>query len=147
MYEFLERRARDAMTKDVVTITRDTPLRQVAEIFDSHDFNALPVVEGDELVGLLTKLDLLRGFIFTTASVVPHYDEIMGERASTVMRKSPEAVAPETPLTRILQRMVDTGFKSLPVVEGTRLVGIVAREDVVRALRQASTASPPSQSP
>ncbi len=135
------------MTKDVVTITRDTPLRQVAEIFDNHDFNALPVVEDGKLVGLLTKLDLLRGFIFTPASVVPRYDEIMGARASTVMRTSPEAVEPDTPLTRILQRMVDTGWKSLPVVQGDRLVGIVAREDVVRALREASSESPPPRSP
>jgi CBS domain-containing protein len=47
-------------------------------------------------------------------------------------------VAPDDPLTHVLQKMVHTRCKSFPVLEDDRLVGIVAREDVLRALRRAA---------
>ena len=45
---------------------------------------------------------------------------------------------PEAPLTRVLQTLVDFRVKSFPVVNGRRVVGIIAREDVVRALHDAA---------
>jgi CBS domain-containing protein len=53
------------------------------------------------------------------------------------MRRKPTSVAPDTPLTRALQMMVDMTIKSFPVVADARVVGIISREDVIRALRRA----------
>ena len=52
------------------------------------------------------------------------------------MSRDVQTVRPRTPLTRVLQKIVDTGFKSFPVVDSAGLVvGVVAREDLMRSLR------------
>ena len=95
---------------------------------------------------MLTKLDFLKAFLFTPDSVTPRYEEIIRHSADTVMTRDPLTVDPETPLTRVLQDMVTTRHKSFPVVVAQRLVGVVAREDVGRALRRAAAGQrPPGQ--
>jgi CBS domain-containing protein len=139
MYEFLDYRVCDAMTADPVTITPDLPLARVEEIFSQHDFNALPVVDASgALVGVVTKLDVLKAFRFTDEHMFPPYEQIMTQPAGEVMTRDVATVTPRMPLTRLLQRMLDTRNKSFPVVDGARLVGVVAREDVLNALRRAA---------
>ena len=144
MYEFLEYRVEDVMTRDPVVITRDTPLVEIEKIFDGHNFNSLPVVEEDRhLVGVVTKLDVLKAFLFTPETVIPRYAEIVREPAERVATWEPMTAAPDEPLTRLVQKMVHTRCKSFPVVSEGRLVGIVAREDVLRALRRAAEGKKP----
>lgn len=139
MYEFLSRRVSDAMTREVVTVDPETPLRDVEALFERHGFNGVPVVDGSgALLGFLTKLDMLRAFAFSTLSIVPHYEEILGLPAQRVMTRSPQTVDPEMPLTRVLEELVRTRYKSLPVVQDGHLEGIVSREDVLAALRRAA---------
>lgn len=145
MYEFLEYRVLDVMTRPAVTIAPGTPLREVEALFEAHDFNALPVVGSDgELVGIVSKLDLLRAFRFTEESLFPPYDEIMERPAETVMRRRPETVRQRTPLTRVLERMIETRHKSFPVVDDHHVIGMVAREDVLRGLRRAVAGEKPT---
>jgi CBS domain-containing protein len=139
MYEFLEYRARDVMTREPKTIEPSASLAQAEAIFERHDFNALPVVEPEgRLVGIFTKLDFLGAFAFKPASIIPQYEEVMRSRVGEQMSRELVTVAPDSPLTRVLQELVRTRNKSLPVVDDTRLVGIVAREDVLEALRRAA---------
>ena len=139
MYEFLHYQVRDAMTRDPIVIRPNTKLRQVEELFESHDFNGVPVVEdGRRLLGILTKFDLLKAFSLDSHALVPHYDEIMEQAAEAVMTRDPVSVSPELPLSRLLQKLVEMRTKSLPVVENGLLVGIIAREDVLKALRRAT---------
>ena len=146
MYEFLEYCVADVMTPTPLVIGPRTRLADAEAIFEEHDFNGLPVIEaGGQLIGMLTKLDLLRAFAFGPRSVIPAYAEIMCEPAERLMTQTPLAIEPAAPLTRALQTMIDTRHKSLPVVEGDRLVGIVAREDVLRALKRAAAGQPPQR--
>lgn len=139
MYEFLGYRVRHVMTTDVVSVRRDTTLGEIEDLFDAHDVNALPVRdEAGTLVGIVTKLDVLRAFAFTPESIVPHYEEIRRRPAETVMTREPIRVTPRLPLTRALHKLVETRNKSFPVVEDERLVGMLAREDVIHALRRAA---------
>ena len=139
MYEFIYYQVRDVMTSDPIAVDKHVTLSEVEAIFEEHDFNGLPVVdENHRLIGMMTKLDLLKAFAFTEKSKIPHYDVMMDQEISQVMTKDPRVVYPETPLTRVLQDMIDTGHKSFPVVEDDRVTGIVAREDIIRALRQAA---------
>jgi CBS domain-containing protein len=137
MYEFVSYRVADVMTREPQTIGPAAALAEAEAIFAAHDFNALPVVDGDRLIGVLTKFDFLRAFVFTPEAVIPPYDDIMRQPVARFMTHKPVTVDPEMPLTRVLQQMIDTRCKSFPVVEGARLVGIVAREDLLRALRAA----------
>ena len=147
MHEFIEYRVADAMTSTPVVIGPRTRLAEAQAIFEEHDFNGLPVVENaNRLIGMLTKLDLLKAFAFTPASVIPPYDQIMCEPAERMMTRTLLTVELDAPLTRVLQTMIATRHKSLPVVEGDRLVGIIAREDLLRALRCALAGERPSRS-
>lgn len=147
MYEFLEYRVGDVMTREVVSIGPETPLGEVEALFDARGYDALPVVDpGGELVGIVSKLDLLRAFHFTPDSIVPHYEEIRRRAAQSVMTLEPYAVEPEMPLTRVLETLVATRVKSLPVVRTGRLVGMVSREDVIAALHRAAAGKRPERS-
>ena len=144
MYEFLDYQTHDVMTAGPTTVSPQTTLAEAEAIFERHDWNGLPVVdEAGDLVGFVTKLDLLRAFEFDDEHVFPPYDEIMKTPIAKVMHREVHTVTPRTPLTRVLTRLLKTGFKSLPVLDpDDRLVGIVAREDVMRGLRAAVSGRP-----
>ena len=144
MHEFLQYRVRHVMTTTLKTIEPSASLARAEAIFEQHDFNALPVVEpAGRLVGILTKLDLLAAFAFTPASIIPQYEDVMRSQVAAQMTRELVTVGPDFPLTRVLQELVETRNKSLPVLEGTRLVGVVAREDMLRALRRAAAGEGP----
>jgi CBS-domain-containing membrane protein len=142
MYRFLELTVEQYMTRAVQTVRCSTRLRELDGLFRRHDFNAFPVVETGRLVGVVTKFDFLKAFAFTTRELAPHYDELMQRCVSEVMTDRVVHAEPHAPLTRVLQMMVDLRSRSFPVVAGGRtLVGIIAREDIMRALQDA-TCSP-----
>ena len=85
----------------------------------------------------MTSLDLLRAFAFPEDTILPRFSEVMQRPVSGVMSRDAQTVCPRTPLTRVLQKIVDTRNKSFPVVDDDRVVGIVAREDLMLALRRA----------
>jgi CBS domain-containing protein len=138
---FLEARVADYMTRGVVSVEPDTPVGELERLFAEHDFNGLPVVEGGMLVGVVTKLDLLRVFAFTPAHMVPPYEELARTPARAIMTRAAVSFAPDVPLTRVLQTLVELRVKSFPVVEGGRLTGVITRGDVVRALNDARAAA------
>jgi CBS domain-containing protein len=141
MYEFLKYTVKDAMTPSPLTITPDTPLRELEKIFETHDFNGIPVLNKEgHLVGMVTKYDLLKAFIFTSDSLMPRYGLIMDRPASSVMTLDPVTITPDMPLSRLLQELVEMQTKSFPVVENGRLVGIISREDVLKVLRRITEA-------
>jgi CBS domain-containing protein len=138
-YGFLDRLARDVMTRDVVTVSPRTRLRDVELLFEGCGFNGVPVVDSrGQLLGMLTKFDTLRAFKFTTSSIVPRYAEIQQLPAERVMTRNPRSVDPEMPLTHVLEILIRTRYKSLPVVEDGKLAGIVSRKDVLAALRRSA---------
>ena len=139
MYRFLEYTAGQYMTHPVKTVTRQTILRELEALFEKHDFNAFPVVEGKKMVGLVTKFDFLKTFAFTTGQMLPHYDELMSRTVGEVMTEAVVHLEPAAPLTRVLQLMVNLKARSFPVVAPDgHLVGIISREDIMRALKEAT---------
>ena len=68
----------------------------------------------------------------------------MDQEIRPLITKNPQAVSPGTALTRVLSLMLKTGYKSFSVVDNDRVVGMVAREDVIGALRRAANLSPGS---
>jgi CBS domain-containing protein len=115
MYRFLECTADQYMTRGVITVTRQVTLRDLERLFEKHDFNSFPVVEEGKMLGIVTKFDFLKAFAFTTGQMVPHYDELMN-------------------------RQVEMMTRSFPVIGPRReLLGMISREDVMRALREATS--------
>jgi CBS domain-containing protein len=137
MYRLLECTASQYMTRAVETVTRQVTMLDLETLFEKHDFNAFPVVEAEKMLGIVTKLDFLRAFSFTTSQIVPHFDELMRRTVAYVMTEAVVHVEPAAPLTRVLQLMVSLRNRSFPVIgPDSQLVGMISREDVMRALRE-----------
>jgi CBS domain-containing protein len=139
MYRFLECTAGQYMTRSVITVTPQVTLRDLKALFDKHDFNSFPVVEGAKMVGIVTKFDFLRAFVFTTSQMVPHYDALMERPVQQIMTDRVSSIDSTTPLTRVLELMVMLKARSLPVTGSNGvLVGVISREDVMQALGEAT---------
>ena len=137
MYGFVGCTAGQFMTRTVITVNRQTTMRELAVLFEKHDFNAFPVVEDGRLCGIISKFDFLHAFAFTTGQVVPHYNELMNRTAAEVMTEAVVHVDPASPLTRVLQLMVSLKTRSFPVMSADgQLEGMISREDVMRALKE-----------
>jgi CBS domain-containing protein len=139
VYRFLEGTADQYMTRAVTTVTHRTTMRELEALFEKHDFNSFPVLEEGKMLGIVTKFDFLRAFAFTTGQLVPHYDELMRRPVAEMMTDAVVHVESTVPLTRVLHLMVRLENRSFPVIGPDRqLVGIISREDVIRALKEAT---------
>jgi len=135
VYKFLEETVAGHMTRAVKTVTREFTVRQLGDMFQRDDFNTYPVEDDAQVIGIVTKFDLLKCFAFTPNQMVPRYGELMNRTVADVMTSEFIYVRSDTKLTRVLQLMVEHRIRSMPVIDSDhRLAGIIAREDVVRAL-------------
>ena len=133
MPDFNTLRVSDVMTRDVHVVRRHTRLHDIATIFKDHDYSALPVMDDHQVVGLLSQLDFLRAFIGKTSGGRGGASPL-DATAESVMHPQPDAFAPGDSLEKVLDCMVETRYRSFPVLEDGRLEGIVSRRDVVMAL-------------
>ena len=139
MFRFLESTAAQYMTSKVKTVTRQCTMGELETLFVQHDFDAYPVVDNGRMLGIVTKFDFLRVFAFTTGQLMPSYDEWMKRTVGDVMTEGIIHVEPATPLTRVLQLMVTHRIRSFPVLgPDGKLLGMISRGDVMRALKQAT---------
>lgn len=145
-------KARDIMTKDVITATPDMEVTQAAKLLLENHFNGLPVVDDKgRLIGIICQDDLivqqkklplpslftfLDGFIPLTSyrSLEKEVEKISASKVSQAMTPDPITINPDTGLEEIATLMVTHNIHSLPVVEGGRLVGIIGKEDILRTL-------------
>ena len=145
-------KAKDIMTKKVVTVSPETKIDLAGKLLLENHFNGLPVVDPEgRLKGIICQDDLivqqkkfplpsvftfLDGIIPLTSS--KHLEkEIQKMAAITVgqaMTPDPVTVSPETPLEEIATLMVKKNIHTLPVVEKGKLVGVVGKEDILRTL-------------
>lgn len=145
MYEFLDYQVRDVMSEPV-TLSPDASLAGMEALLEEQGFHGVPVVdESDRLLGWVTSLDLLRAFDFSEDEILPSYEHVMEQRVSSVMRRNLVAVTPRAPLTRVIEKVVEARVRSFPVVDRDRVVGVVSRGDILRALRKACAGIPPAE--
>jgi CBS domain-containing protein len=135
VYSFLEETVAKNMTRSVKTVPPQITMRTLHRMFADDDFNGYPVVSEGKLLGVVSKFDFLNCFAFTPSSLIPRYDDLMDKTVADAMTREFVSVDPGTKLQRVLQLMVNHRIRSMPVVDDLgRLVGIIAREDVMRAL-------------
>jgi len=144
--------AKDIMTREVITISPDTEIAQVAKLLLTKRINGIPVVnDTGELLGILCQSDLiiqqknipipslftlLDGYIPLTSSkkLDREVDKIMATKAADAMTANPVTVHPDTGIEEIAALMVEKNYHTLPVVDADKLVGIVGKEDVLKTL-------------
>lgn len=139
MYEFLQERVETNMTRKVRSVAPETTVGDLYRLFAADDFDAYPVVRGDALAGIVSKLDALNVFALSQDHILPRYAEGMATTVDEIMTSDVITADGESSLQRVLELLVKHRVKSLPVVDRWRnLVGIIAREDVMRAMERSA---------
>ena len=132
--------ARDVMTREVMTVGPDTSAKYAAEVMADRGFAALPVVDDDlRLVGIVAEADVLRDRIPADPRLHARRDEHPADAAPSllvhgVMTSRVRTVDAAADVADIARLFVDDGLRSVPVLDDGRLVGIVSRRDLLRAL-------------
>lgn len=135
MYEFLEETVQRNMTRPARTVAPEMTVGDLLRLFTTDDVDAYPVESNGRLVGIVSKADALKAFVLKPAGILPHYDDVMGTTVDEVMSRHVTTIDAATRLQRVLHLMEEHHFKSMPVVDaGNRLLGVIAREDIIQAL-------------
>ncbi len=129
-------RAKDIMTTPAVCVRPSTPIAEVAAILAQRGFCAVPVIDDDDqLVGLVTETDLIRErFGLHPQPPTSGRDRPPKTMAAQVMTSPVEFVRPEATLSALAKCMISGRRRSMPVVEGSVVVGMVTRRDVVETM-------------
>ena len=138
----------DVMTPGVITATPDTPIVELIRLMLSHAVSAIPIVDGDRLVGIVSEGDLIRRaelgtergpsywrvLIRSTAQLAADYVHTHGRTAKEVMTTEVVGVADTAALAEIAALLETHSIKRVPVLRDGKLLGIVSRADLLRAL-------------
>jgi CBS-domain-containing membrane protein len=127
-------RTADVMSRPVVTVGPETQLRDVAATLVEHGINAVPVVDdGDRLVGIVSEADLLTPEVsaVTRQQPKPPVGQRPPRTARHVMSQSVYTVNEDTDAAATARMMLRHNLKSVPVMADGRVVGMVARRDLL----------------
>lgn len=142
-------RAADLMTRNVVTVDEEADVREAAALMLRHRVSALPVTgRSGELVGIVSEGDLMRRAelgtererswwleLFTAnRDLASDYAKAHGQKVSEVMTGKPITASPDTPINEIALLLEEHAIKRVPILDHGKLVGIVARANLLQAL-------------
>jgi CBS domain-containing protein len=142
-------RVKDVMTPEVVCIGADEPVLKAAGLMLQNRISGLPVVDKDgELVGIVTEGDFLRRgelgtqrrrpkwieFILGPGKLAQEYVHTSGRKVEEIMTSAPWTIGEDEPLEAVVEVMERRRIKRIPVTRGDRVVGIISRANLMRAL-------------
>ncbi|MGR4871808.1 CBS domain-containing protein [Variovorax sp. LARHSF232] len=151
--------ARDVMTSPVITIAPRTPVREVTELLLDRHISGVPVVEGEDVLGIVSEADLLHlheadgavessrnwwGRLLRPSASPLHYVRSHGTRAADVMTREVISVNDDAPLGVIAEVLSRRHIHRVPVLHGNHLVGIVTGSDMMEALLRLTRPTPES---
>lgn len=146
-------RAMDVMTTEVITVAPDTSVQDLARLMSERGISGVPVVENGRLVGIVSEGDLLHRtetgterrtarrrwrWFDSPAEEASDYIKTHGRKVGEIMTRDVISVDEKTDLAEVAMLMETKRVKRVPVLRGGRLVGIISRANLVRALAAAS---------
>ncbi|PKL65839.1 MAG: histidine kinase [Methanomicrobiales archaeon HGW-Methanomicrobiales-3] len=155
----------DAMTKDPVTCPSDTPLRDAVSLFKKHHIGGLPVMEGRELVGMVTESDIIALLESERISddlwlpspfeiiEIPIREYINWEKTKHALSNIGDMPVKKIMTHRVVAALEDMdveaaaalmlreGITRLPVLRGKSIVGIITRADIINAIGSSYSAT------
>lgn len=127
----LNKKVKEIMTTDVITTTSDIDVVYAFEKLMKHKISSLPVVEGDELIGIITATDVGHNLILDKYELGTSVEEIM---ITSVITISPDDNL-ETAIKAMKESTASSGIlNQLPVVEDGKLIGIISDGDIIQEL-------------
>lgn len=125
------------MTKDVKTVNLTHSLEDAEAILKKNHIRHIPVVSGEDIIGMLSLTDLLRiSFVDNYGEEEVDVDTVVYDmlKIDQVMVKNPVTVSVHSTIREVAEILAKREFHALPVVEGTKLVGIVTTTDLIKYL-------------
>lgn len=125
------------MTTQLLTVGPKDTLMKVKEIFDTHRFHHLPVVENRKIIGMISKADIL---LFIQGMYQSSYDKMLETTrlvhyfAEDIMTKGLAKLEAEDKINVAIEVFKENLFHALPVLKDGELVGIVTTFDIIRML-------------
>lgn len=147
---------RALMSSPVITVAPHTPLPQLRSLLREHNIRRLPVLDRQQLVGIITLGDVRNAFPSdaTALSIYELSYLLSNVTAAEIMRRDVITIAADASLAEATQRMLSSKVSSLPVLDDDQLVGILTESDIFRAviagqtpLVSAHTSPPPASKP
>ncbi len=142
-------KAADVMSRNPLSVTPQTAIVEAARTMLQNRISGLPVIDGDgKVVGVVTEGDLLRRaetgterhrsrwleFLLGPGRLAGDYVDAHARKVGEVMTSEVAVVSPTDELSDVVQLMEKRRIKRVPVIDNGKLVGIVSRSDLVRAL-------------
>ncbi len=153
-------KARDVMTQPVISVEPETPVHVAIRLMLQRKVSGLPVVKPcGTLVGVVTEGDFLRraeagtehkqsrwlDFLMGPAALADQYTKAHGRKVGEVMTRDVKSVDEHTQLGDIVAMMERHRIKRVPVLRGKKLIGIVTRANLLRALASVIHKLPPAK--
>lgn len=144
--------AKDIMTQDIISVTNETPVAELARLLTEHNISGAPVIDEDnKLLAVVTESDLIdqskKLHIPTVITILDsvfylenpdkmeaEMKKIAGTKVSEICSGSPKTVSPDTRLDEIATLMAEGNIHTLPVLEDGKLVGIIGKKDIIKTL-------------
>jgi CBS domain-containing protein len=117
--------ARDHMSRDLLTVSPSDSLSEVAQRMAERDVGAVLVLDGSSLSGILTERDVLRA----VAAGIEEKTVV-----SDWMTRDPETMGPDDTTQHAAVLMIHGGFRHLPLMEGSDVVGMLSIRDLMRVV-------------
>jgi CBS domain-containing protein len=132
----------EAMTPDVLTVSPDTLVKDAAAVLAREEISGLPVIDDGNVVGVISEADIVARTTGERPSsslltqlfrrkAASH--DVESTRTGDAMSSPAITIAPGRPVAEAARMMIEHRVNRLPVIDGSRLVGIVTRADLVRA--------------
>jgi len=127
-------KAKDIMTKEVITVNKEDTLADVAELMISKRISGFPVLEDNEIIGIITANDLflVMDMIKTGEILKNNSSDYSQPKVSFAMSTEVITVSPEGNLDEIIGLMKYRNIHTLPVTSQNKLVGVIGRRDVFK---------------
>jgi acetoin utilization protein AcuB len=128
---YLTGKVEDVMTIDPLTIAEDEPISSLVDLFLSHHFHGMPVVNSEgRLVGIARDSEILALFVAKEPFV------LKSTTVGDIMHRPPFTISPDATIQRAATKMFVDGTRILVVVgEGNKIRGIVTRIDLIKGIR------------
>lgn len=129
---------REIMTAPAFSVHKDSPLDEALRAMAERRVTTLPVVVDDDvLVGVVSEVDVLRRAVEPDRrahAIPPGESTPLPAAIGEIMTPDPRTTTEGSDVADLITLFTTSSFKSLPVVRGRRLVGVISRSDVIRAL-------------
>lgn len=137
--EFAQQTVREIMSRPTRTVAPEMTLGDLLRLFSSSDLDAYPVMRGEKLVGIVSRIDSIKPFAAKAATKALDPDAIMGTTVEQIMSPAVVTVELDATLAQVIDLLDARDFASFPVIDREeRVRGMIGRDDVVRALARST---------